>query len=431
MKWNQKYRPKNIDGYIGNTRTKTNINKLISIGKLPQTILLSGERGTGKTSLARLISKSLLCENLSESGVACEECTTCQQMNGYLESGSAPRNLGITEIDITEMNRREDATNIVERMKARSLASGKRIFILDEIQRATPEAQSSFLKIAEEPPENLYIFLCTTNPEDLLVPLKSRFHTFSIKRPSRTELSRHLEYICTEEGVNFESKALAKLSDIHKYNPRETINKLEYLGTLGTITMKNIEEEYSIIGNDIYDSFLQHTFEGNLLEVTRIIVNFEQNGDSNGLEFIEGVGTYLAELLKIKSGVHLDYTHSELSQYRNRIKSYEDETLIAYLKIVNKYTEQRNDNLYSLMSLGAELIEVTQKEHIVEVEKVQEHIEERERAVNYAKVSKEVEKKKPVQKPTLASEDDLLEIFGNSIKQVDFNSVRKKENTNE
>ncbi|MFV1457290.1 AAA family ATPase, partial [Bacillus mycoides] len=140
LSWTRKYRPKLMEEYIGNDAMKGKIAKLLEVNKLPQMMLFKGSPGTGKTTMARLLAKALMCER-PVNGKACGGCETCRRMDeDYIQTGKSPRGIPVMEYDITKMNKREDATNIVSRMQKRTLGDTKRVFILDEVQRATKEA---------------------------------------------------------------------------------------------------------------------------------------------------------------------------------------------------------------------------------------------------------------------------------------------------
>lgn len=412
--WTRKYRPKSLEEYIGNDYVKGNIKALISRDKLPPTLLFEGERGTGKTSMARLLAKAIMCET-PVNGSSCNTCQTCSRFDEYLETGVTPRGLQVYEYDITKVNRRDDATVIVDRMTARVVGRRKRVYILDEIQRATPEAQSTFLKIAEEPVEDLYIILCTTHPEDLLEALRSRFHRFTIRKPDNASIVDRLSYICGEEGVNYSKRGLSLLADTQGNNPRESINKAELLGMTGDITLEKVEQEMSLVNTTYYTTFLKGALEGNLIRVVYIISEIQSRGDINVSQFTDGLGQYLAELLKIRSGVKVDrYSATELTNKRKELKLYTDEQLISLMQVVSKYSNIREGKEYQLLAMGIDVMEALKVEETPAVEE----ISPTEAGVAYAETTAEVKRQRPAKKVAVANEDTLLSIFGNNIKKL-------------
>src|SRR5699024_8947585 len=227
VQWTQEYRPKNLDDYIGNEFLKKQLSTLIEQDKLPQTIMFYGEKGTGKTTMARLLVKNLMCDS-PVNGTACGDCTRCNRLDDvYIQTGKAPQNTMVKELNIADLRGVADAEQIVQDMKKKVAFNKKRVFILDEMQQASKEAQSVFLKIIEEPIPNLYVIMCTTHPDKITDALASRFKRFRVKRPKVTEIAKYLEDIANKEGVDYDQNALRIIAGYHKNNPRESINKLE------------------------------------------------------------------------------------------------------------------------------------------------------------------------------------------------------------
>src|SRR5699024_7856124 len=156
--WNRKYRSTDFESYIGNDTLKGQLQTLLKKDKLPHTLMFHGTAGSGKTSMARILAKSMMCETPVD-GLACGECNTCKLLDEeFIQTGNQVHGIPIYNYDIASMSTVDDMSGIVERMRR---GRGERVYILDEIQESSTRAQNALLKIAEEPVEGLYIILCT------------------------------------------------------------------------------------------------------------------------------------------------------------------------------------------------------------------------------------------------------------------------------
>lgn len=418
--WTRKYRPQTIDKYVGNKQLTKNITHLIANNNLPNMIMLEGERGTGKTSMARLIAKSLLCEE-PINNQPCENCHSCNSFNTkFFTEGVLPRDIPVYEEDMSKTNKREDATILVDKMSARVVGGGRRVYILDEMQRTTKEAQSCFLKIAEEPPKDLFIIICTTNPEQLLTPLLSRFHRFVVKKPTVEELTDHLVSICVAEGVNYQKTALRTIVREQKNNTRETLTKTSMFAKLGDITKESVNEEYSMFDDNVYLDFLSASRKGSLFPLIKIQNEFEEDGTFSVNSFIIGFGEYLMEIMKLRYGVNTErYTPTELKKHREEIKNFSEDEIFKLLQIVNKYTKSDKMEMYQLMCFGAD-IQQMMVEEIVELKDNADITPTKQTAV-YAEVTEKVIEAQPVAKPKKVDEQAIMSIFGNNLKKVKLN----------
>lgn len=202
MNFNRKYRPINFGSYIGNEITKRKLISMIKNDAVPHSCIFEGERGCGKTTVARILGKTLLCKSPKEDGTACDECSNCTKINErFIADGGKVPGVPIQEIDVNSIGGKDGVLDLIEDMRTKPMGNSKKIYILDEIQIAGKHAQSALLKVLEEPNEWLYIFLCTTDPEDLLEPILSRLVPFKIKRPTTKEIAARLEQVCIAEGV--------------------------------------------------------------------------------------------------------------------------------------------------------------------------------------------------------------------------------------
>lgn len=197
------YRPRSIEEFAGNASLKAILKEKIENDDLPQCIMFTGERGCGKSTLSRLLPK--LC-------------------------GAAY----VHEVNIGISTGVDDMRNLLHKMRLSPLLakgeSKKRFYILNEFQMASVHAQNSLLDDSENPPENVYFIICTTNPEKVIKTIRSRFTQFELQPLSSLELMNLLGWVCREEGKEHISlKVLRKISQVSEGIPREaliTLNKV-------------------------------------------------------------------------------------------------------------------------------------------------------------------------------------------------------------
>ena len=221
LQYSQKYRPSTFMEYIGNQRVKERVHAALNSKAKPQVMLFSGASGCGKTTIARLIAKEYLCEdeNKGETG-ACGVCPACKAVDEYIHTGNLD-NLGeyyenLKEIDVADQSGKSAIDSVLQDAEIPAY-SGWKIYIFDECHRASPQAQTRMLKIAEEPPENVLFIFCTTNPEEMLDTLVNRCQLkLEIKKPTVKAIDEDLALQYAQSKYDQYSNLLGQLKELDK-----------------------------------------------------------------------------------------------------------------------------------------------------------------------------------------------------------------------
>ena len=350
--WARLYRPMDLDSYVGNVVIKKKVESMFKNNKVPHTLLFQGDRGCGKTTLARIMAKNISCKSPKENGLACEECVHCTKLNEeFISTGKQTYGIPVYEIDITKMNSKEDAAKLVEQMRQAPMRGQKKVYILDEVQRASPEAQNSYLKIAEEPGDHLYIILCTTDPEDLIDPLKSRFNALNVKRPTVQEIVDRLEYVCRDQNVEYDMASLRLIANHCNRVPRESLNKLEMVAIGGQVRYDLTVAELQTVSVELYQKYLE-LMDAEIFEALQFIEDlYEVHGVDWG-DFLSNMSEYMIDVFNMKMGIRLDkYSEDEYKSARRVVKGYTPKQIARFLGLIEEALRIKDKPRYALTLL--------------------------------------------------------------------------------
>lgn len=350
----RKYRPKTLQEVIGNAPVKTAISTFLRSEHKPQVILLKGISGCGKTSLARLICKNYCCENPNPDGTACGVCDTCIDFANYIETGDSSNIINLTEVDVTDDNGKKAVEDLIDDMYAFRLTGSWKCYIFDECHLMTQAAQARLLKTIEEPPENVLICLCTTNPEKLLNTITSRCHyQFNIKKPTRDEIIAHLQSICLQEGISADRKALSLIANKGMMIPRDCLILLQQvICQCKKVEYDSTAECLELIADKYYFTFykLLTAEQISVYEYLSLIHEISTKLDLD--DFIDGLINFTARGIYVYNNVPVDgLDASELPAYSKLFAQFQPREIVYML---NYLTALRNDKdaEIKLMKLG-------------------------------------------------------------------------------
>lgn len=236
-----KYRPKNFDELIGQEAVSRSLSNALDSKRLANAYLFSGLRGSGKTSSARILAKSMLCKN-GPTSHPCEVCDSCKMANENAH-------IDIIEMDAASRRKIDDIRELIERTKTYPSISRYKVFIIDEVHMLTKEAFNAFLKTLEEPLEHIKFILATTDPLKLPATILSRTQHFRFKPISQNLVINHLANILNKENIPFEDEALKIIARSGEGSLRDSITLLDQSisFTNGSVNAKEVASMLGLV----------------------------------------------------------------------------------------------------------------------------------------------------------------------------------------
>lgn len=279
----RKYRPLTFDSVVGQQHIVSTLEHAITEGRLSHAYLFCGPRGTGKTTMARILAKALLCHNAeaarAEGASGCMPDGTCEECE-LIAEGNHP---DVYELDAASRtgvdNVREEIINSVNFAPVR----GKyKIYIIDEVHMLTTAAFNALLKTLEEPPAHVIFVLCTTDPQKILETILSRCQRFDFHRIGNEDIEHRLSYVCEQEGFDYDDEALAIVARHAKGGMRDALSTLEQLSVFGNGAV-HADDARSLLGevsDQILGEFARAIADRDVAELYGLIrVQVEEGND--------------------------------------------------------------------------------------------------------------------------------------------------------
>lgn len=418
----RKHRPKRIIDYVGNTKVKeTMLNAMISPVR-PQVILISGITGCGKTSIARLLVKEYRCENRNVATGACGVCQSCREIDEYIETGDTSNLIDVKEVDIASEGGKQAIDSILEELEYPSLGGKYKVCIFDECHMATRQAQNRMLKVAEEPPENVLLIFCTTNPDKMLETLLNRCQLqLNVQRPTVKELTNLLKSVCTKEGKQFDLAGLTLLANRSNLIIRKALIYLEeVLNEKGSATFSNVVEVLNVVSDELMFDFYSKLINKDTMGYVALIHKIKTQMDFK--QFVDSLLDFTKRGIFIYNNINLNgMSEEEMKIYKDLFKNFSVEQIGVLLEKLISLKE--GDTELKLLMMGYtgftrempvseetdSLIPVNQVESEIAKEK-DEHLRNVEKLYEQDESAIEEIKESLSQNPSF---DDITAMFGN------------------
>jgi len=402
----RKYRPATFDTVVGQTSITSTLKNAIKRNHLAQAFLFTGPRGVGKTTCARILAKTINCENLTENVEACDKCESCVSFNN-----SASFN--IHELDAASNNSVDDIRNLVDQVRIPPQVGKYKVYIIDEVHMLSQAAFNAFLKTLEEPPAYAKFILATTEKHKIIPTILSRCQIFDFKRITVDDIAKHIEFVAKKESVEIEEEGVHIIAQKADGALRDALSIFDQIVSFSgnKVLYENVIQNLNVLDYDYYFKITDSIFNGDISNTLLIINEIIDNG-FDGQYFIIGLGEHFRNLLVCKDPETIKLLEAGAAikaKYSEQSSNCQADCLIKALEMNNEcdiyYKGSNNKQLHleiSLMkmcSLNKNISKAAIKEKKVEILSPQKPISQNKQEQKSPQIQKTEVKSPSTQAP--------------------------------
>lgn len=287
----RKYRPSTFKSVVGQHALVNTLKNAVKSGRLAHSYLFCGQRGVGKTTMARIFAKAINCEHLTADGEPCNECESCRAFNEQ-------RSLNIIELDAASNNSVDDIRQLTDQVLVPPVTGRYRVFIVDEVHMLSAAAFNAFLKTLEEPPKYVIFILATTERQKILPTILSRCQKYDFQRITPSDIAEQLKYVADHEGYTTEPEALNVIAQKADGAMRDALSIFDQVAaaSMGNISYRAAIDNLNVLDYDYYFRLVD-AFADNNVEQSLLVYKDVRDHGFDSRVFINGVAAHLRELV--------------------------------------------------------------------------------------------------------------------------------------
>lgn len=329
----RKYRPSTFDSVVGQKHITGTLKNAIRNSQLAQAFLFCGPRGVGKTTCARILAKTINCENLTSETEACGECNSCVSF----QQGNS---MSIHELDAASNNSVDDIRMLIEQVRIPPQTGKYKIYIIDEVHMLSTAAFNAFLKTLEEPPSYAIFILATTEKHRILPTILSRCQIFDFNRIKVDDMADHLENIANKESVQFEKDGLYLIAQKADGGLRDALSMFDQIVSFSdkNVSYQAVIDNLNILDYDYYFKIMELISQENVPD-TLLTFDSILAGGFEGSHFISGLASHIRNLLvskEPKTITLLEVSENIKKKYYEQSSAISTGLLLSALNIANQ-----------------------------------------------------------------------------------------------
>ncbi len=333
----RKYRPDTFMSVVGQKALTTTLQNAIKNHQVAQGYLFCGPRGVGKTTCARIFAKAINCTNPHPDGEACNECESCRSFNEQ-------RSLNIFELDAASNNSVDDIRLLTEQVRIPPQLGKYKVYIIDEVHMLSTGAFNAFLKTLEEPPSHAVFILATTEKHKIPATILSRCQIYDFHRIGVGDIQEYLQYVATQEGIEFEPEALNVIAMKADGGMRDALSIFDQVASFGEgrITYNSTIANLNVLDYDYFFRLIDFCLQK---DVSNALLLFDEvlNQGFEGMHFVSGLCSHLRDLMVCQDPRTLkllEVSDSIREQYARQAQSCSFDFLLNALRLANECSLQ-------------------------------------------------------------------------------------------